>query len=355
MKNVFFIFFTFLMLSNGKAEPLKVGVILSPPFVTKQDKVYSGIAVEFWNHIAQGLQQSYTYTDYPSDKIEDAFKDLDRKKIDVLIGPLSLDEENFHYADFSFPYYIDKVVALIHKDYFHNLPSLFRQMLRSLGGFIVTFFLVFGLYLSLLWYYERQYVPTIPTTYRKGLSYLFWTHFLSGWHTNDIPKSIPGKMLLLFKTASFYVVFTLLAAVQFSYLTIAFSKWIDPIQTFSDLEKKNIGTVGNSRHLKKGSMLGLKVSLYPSLKEGIKDLSEGKVKVFVSDLSLADSYLKGRGKEDIYISHFILKYDLYAFAVSPGSPLLRKINEQILFLRRKDLPEKICKNYLEHEVKACEL
>ncbi len=356
MRNfIFLITFFFFSMTKCWAEPLKVGVILGPPFVILEKNTYSGIAVELWDHIAQGLQEAYKYTEFSATEVEKALKSLNNKEIDVLIGPLSVTQANLYHADFSLPFYIDKIVPLVQQDYVHDLPKLLSSIFNSIGWIVAFFIILFAFYLWLLWYYERNHTETIPSSCRKGLTYLFWIHILLGWHSNEIPRSIPGKLLLLFKTTAFYIIFTLLGATQISFLTMTLMKWTDPIQDLSDLEKKRVGAVVESRPLKLGTNLGLRVVSYTSLEDGIKALEEKKIGAFLSDHSLADTYLKGSGKENINISHYVLKHDLYAFATRPNDPILRKINEQMVVLRKNEIPVRICKTHLEHGVKACEL
>jgi polar amino acid transport system substrate-binding protein len=356
MRNfIFFIALLFFAITKSWGEPLKVGVIPSPPFVIAENTTYSGIAVELWDYIAQGLQTPYKFIEFSEDKTEDALKALGEKKIDVLVGPVSVTQNNHNHADFSLPFYIDKIVPLVYQDYIHDLPKLLSSMMDSVGWVVVFFILLFALYLWLLWYYENRDTDAIPSSCRKGVSYLFWIHILLGWHSNEIPKRLPVKILLLLKTTAFYIIFTLLSSAQISYLTMLLVIWSDPIQEFSDLEKKRVGAVADSRPLKLGKNLGLRVVSFDSLEEGVQALENEQVGAFLSDLSLADSYLKGSGKENINISHFVLKHDLYAFATRPNDPILRKINEQMLVLRKDEIPVKICRNHLEQGIKACEL
>lgn len=352
---VFFIALLFLAITSCWGEPLKVGVIPSPPFVVAENTTYSGIAIELWDYVAQGLQVPYKFIEFSAEKTENALKALSNQEIDILVGPVSVTQTNHSHADFSLPFYIDKIVPLVHQDYIHDLPRLLSSMMDSVGWIVALFVLLFALYLWLLWYYENRDMEAIPSSCRKGVFYLFWTHLLLGWHSNEIPKKLPVKFLLLFKTTAFYVIFTLLSSAQISYLTMLLVQWSDPIQDFSDLEKKRVGAVTNSRPLKLATNLGLKVVSYHSLEEGIQALEKKHVGAFLADLSLADSYLKGSGKENINISHYVLKHDLYAFATRPNDPILRKINEQMLVLRKDEIPVKICRNHLKQGIKACEL
>lgn len=355
MRHLYFLFIFLLSEMTCWAEPLKVGAILQTPFVIKYDTTHSGIAVELWDSIARGLNQTYSFVEYSEDKTEEAFDALKKGEIDVLIGALSITSSGLEKADFTLPYYVDKVVPIVSHDYFRNLYTLFEMMFISFGWILGLFFVLFILYLYSLWYYEQSSLVVLSKDYRKGIAYLFWKHVLTGRHADEIPKSLQGKILILFKVVLFYFAFTLLSATIISFLTVALSEWTDPIKSFSDLERRQVGAIAESRPFKIGKIRGLKMIPFSSIKEGIQALEGGQIGAFLSDFSLADGYLKEVGRNGVDISHFVLKQDLHSFAVKIGSPLLRKINEQMIQLRKNQIPTKICKGYLEKGVRDCDL
>lgn len=355
MRYLFFLFIFFVTESQSWGESLKVGAVLGTPFVIKYDTAHSGVAVELWDSIARGLNKSYTLVEYSEDQTKEAFEDLSTGKIDLLIGPLSVTQASLEQADFTLPFYVDKVVPIVTHDCFRNLCRLFEMMFVSFGWILGVFIILYALYLYFLWYYERDHMITLPEGYREGISHLFWKHLLIGRHTDEPPKSIQGKGLIVSKIILSYLLLTVLSGTLISFLTVALSEWADPIQSISDLEKRHVGAITDSRSFKIGKNLGIKMFPFGSVQEGIKALKSGQIGAFLSDLSLADAYLKDVGRKGVDISHFVLRQDLHAFATRPGSPLLRKINEEMVNLRKKGVPTKICKGYLEKGVKDCDL
>ncbi len=355
MRYFFFLFVVFLAEISCYAAPLKVGAILDHPFIIKHDTEYSGIAVELWDAIAHGLNETYTLVEYPEEKTKEAFEALSRGDLDVLIGALSVTQDTLKHADFTLPFYADKIVPVVFHDSFQNLLTLFKMMFFSFGWIMGIFFVLYASYLYFLWYYERKHSLMIPDCCREGVSYLFWKHILIGRHTDDIPKTLPGKSLVFSKTILSYFILTLLSATLVSFLTVSLSSWSDPIQHVSDLEKRRMGAIADSRPFKMGSNLGFTIIPFASIKEGMRALREGEIDTFLSDFSLVDTYLKEVGRDKVNMSHFVLKQDLHAFATRPGNPLLRKINEQMVDLKKRRVPEKICKGYLEKGVRDCDL
>jgi polar amino acid transport system substrate-binding protein len=355
MRLFFIIMFVFMMGSSGYCEePLKVGVVIDPPFVIKNGAAYTGLAIDLWDEIAQGLKRPYTFIEYQYANEDQPFDLLQKGDFDVLVGALSITEDRYQKAEFTLPYFVDKVIAITVVEYMQNTILFIKLFLLSAGGIIATFIILFLLYIHLLWYYERSHTNNFPTSYKGGISHLFWTHVLSGRHS-EIPKSSGGKLVILFQKAIFYFIIIMLNATLISFGTATLVKYANPIQCSSDLEQRKVGAVQHSKAFKTAVDMGVKVFPFDSLQAGTKALEAHHIDVFLEDLSTAEAYLKETAKHDLCPSHFALEWDLYSFATRVESPLLRQINTQMLLLRKHEIPQKICKEYLPRAVKSCQL
>ncbi len=356
MRALFFLFIFCLITPSCWGEGLKVGAVKQTPFVVKTDGEHSGIAVDLWDSIAKELGEPYTLVEYSEEDMKNAFHALHRGDIDLLIGALPMTRSNLEMADFSIPFYVDKVVPIVMHDYTHNLVLVLKMMFFSFAWILGIFLTLYILYIYFLWYYEGEYISAIPKGSRhEGVFYLFWKDILIGRHGDEIPKTLQGKALIFLRLIFSYFLLALFTSLLISSLTVSLSKWTDPIQYISDLEGRKIGVLAGSKPSRRGEALGLKMESFKSMKAGITALEERKIGAFLADFSLADAYLRGKDREKVQISHFVLKEDLHAFATRPGNPLLRKINEQMLTLRKNGVTSKICKSYLEKGVKDCDL
>lgn len=346
-----FIFFGGVSYANGL---LKVGVLEAPPFVMKDGPFYTGIAIDLWDEIAIGLQQPYIFVEVSFSGKENPFDVVQNKEVDVLVGPFSVTDVRYKKADFTFPFYIDQIVAIAPYDYIHNALRFVKMFFYSVGIIIVTLFLFFAFCLHLIWYYERKKASKISSEYKEGVARLFWIHILPG-HRMDVPKTLAGKTLILIQTVGFYLILMALNTAFFSFMTVALVQYANPIQNISDLEGLKVGVEGHSKVFMAAKAMELNMRNYSSIGEGLKAVENGKIQVFLQDLSYADYYLKAHPEIDLTISPFRLGHDLYVFATPLGSDLVRRINEEILALRDQEVPEKICREYLRHGVKGCKL
>ena len=353
MRFLFSLLLIFFMGTVGYCdEPLKVGVVVNPPFVIKNGAVYTGIAIDLWEEIAQGLGTSYVFIEHPSGS-DKPFNSLQKSELDVLVGSLSITLDRHQEADFTLPFFMDKIIAITSLDYMHNIFFFIKMFFFSAGGIIGVFILLFVVYINLLWYYERFHTKNFPSSYKKGVSYLFWTHVVSGRHL-EVPKSFAGRFLILFHKSVFYFILVILNATFISFMTVTLVKYATSIHSLADLEKEKVGALKESKSFRAGTSLGLRVVSFESLEEGVKALEEGHLGAFLEDFSTAETFLKDNPKVRLNITPVELKRDPYVFATPKGSPLLRDINTQILKLRIKEIPQKICKVYLPKSVKNCD-
>ena len=97
------------------ARTLRVGVSASAPFVI-QDPVgdgLSGISIDVWRRVAEANDLPYDLIRQSS--IDAGIAAVEAKKIDVLIGPVSVTASRLARpeVDFTQPYYIDRAGVLL--------------------------------------------------------------------------------------------------------------------------------------------------------------------------------------------------------------------------------------------------
>jgi polar amino acid transport system substrate-binding protein len=363
MRVIFFLLCLLFWETTGYCdEPLKVGIVVEPPFVIKKDGEYTGISVALWTEVAKNLQRSYTFIEYSCTNNQqracmntaEPLEILEKGDVDVLIGNLSITIAGYQKADFTFPYFGDTVIALTTINYMYDIVYFLKMFFISTGSILAICIVLFLIYIHLLWHYERHHSPYVSKDYKEGISRIFWVHTLNGRHI-EIPRSREGKFLMLLERGAFYIILIMLNAAVLSFTTVTLSRYANPIQNLLDLKTHKVGAVKNSKPFKLGVDSELRVIPFDSLPQGLEALKTGKITAFIEHFSVAESYLKEKGIVDLSISRFSLKRDLYSFATPIGSPLLRDINIQMLALRKLGIPQKICKVYFIEGIKNCEM
>lgn len=106
-----FIFLLCSALSTGQSdtEKIRVGYAGSAPFVIHNEKE-EGIVFDIWQEIAFDLGLKYTLQEYPS--VEAGIAAAKDDKIDILIGPTTINAERAAEISFSQPYYDTEMAIL---------------------------------------------------------------------------------------------------------------------------------------------------------------------------------------------------------------------------------------------------
>lgn len=335
-------------------EPLKIGVVEDPPFVIKNGPFYSGIAVDFWYQMNIVLDKPYVFLEFPDLTIDQHFQLLKEGEIDVLLGAISVLPERYQMADFTLPFYIDKVVAVTPISFLSTAILFIKKFFLSTGIIILLFILLFAIYINLLWYYECRRSKNIPKNYRAGIAHLFWNHILIGRHS-EVPQSLSGKVLITFQRAGLTIIIIVLNAIVVSFLTVTLTQYSNPIQSLGRLETRQLGAVQGTKALHEGENAGLRITPFESIEAGMTALEEGEISAFIGDFSAIEYYLTKNSLTHLSISTFELNQDPYIFATRIGSPLTREMNTQMLEMRKQGLATKICQQYLIMGMENCDL
>ncbi len=351
----FIIMLLFLTFSGGtRSEPLKVAVVLDSPFVMKDEKGYYGVAIDLWEEIALALDRKYAYYEYPVEKLNQAFHDIENGKLDIFVAPLAANPDRYDKVDYTIPFFLDKVVAVSKRGYFNNLYTFAYLFLLCVLSLALLLTALIFIYVNILWFSERTHSKNMPSSYREGLTYLFWQHLLRG-APDEVPVTFGGKVAILFQQFGIFVTAVLVNAGFVSYVTAVLVNYESPIMQPDDLNGVLLGAAKNTKAFKIAFDRGYRVQPFETLEEGIEALENNEVKSFIGDYTDVETYLKHHPKKDLDVSHFNLSWNLYAFAVPVGSLLRREVSAQLLKMGAKRIPEHIIRLYMPKDVSINEL
>ncbi len=97
---------TFVLVSRER--PLRVGVIIAPPYVQQRDSDYTGVDVELIKEFARHHEIEVHFQNHGP---QDGFEALKGRHIDVLLGGL-VEDTPYKNVGYSRPYHQKQVIAL---------------------------------------------------------------------------------------------------------------------------------------------------------------------------------------------------------------------------------------------------
>lgn len=330
----------------------KVG-IASPiaPFVIVGNETYSGIAADIWQTIANNEKINYQYV-VLNHNTDAAIQALAHGDIDVLIGPVSISHARYKVVDFSYPFFLNQIGVIEHRNP-TNLQwfgSVFLDIITS--PFLIGILVLFLIFVHVYWLAERKRAEDMVHGYRKDMDHVIWSHLLQkAW--KPLPATLGGKLASFAWTLAAAVLVTALFATVTSKLTLALATAHGEFYRVSDLQDQTIAAVKGTHAVIEAEKIGARVVPADTVDQAMQWLAERKVAAVVDDYVLANYYLDTHDYPQLQMSQVILANDPYAIAVRKNSPLLAKINSELLFLQDNDTTEALCTKYIGPGAKAC--
>lgn len=329
-----FLFWFSSALAQGKNEqPQKiiVGVKHTPPFIIKNSQDgYSGISIALWEEIAEAQNLDYEYREYDLEGLLDA---LSSGKIEVCINPLTVTSERVSQFDFTQPFYITNLSIAVSKSgsssWMPFIRNFFSLQFFKVVGLLLIVLLIFGL---LVWVFERH---GNTEEFGKGIkgvwSGLWWSAvtMTTVGYGDKSPKTTGGRVVALIWMFTAVIIISGFTASIASALTVTgLESSIEGPKDLKKVKTISIRASTGAEYLRKND---IDYATVPDVAEGLKRLADEKVKAFVYDEPILKYSIKEEGLEGavrVLPATFATQY--YGFALPKSSPLLEKINPQLL-------------------------
>ena len=347
-------FMTLPALSNAK--PIRVGIVNHVPFAVVENNKPQGLAVDIWESVAKSLDWQYTFTPVRQN-LHQGFEDLRTGKIDVLIGAIPVDERGLSFAEFSRPYFINKIGFIV-----KDTNQTFLDYMKTIFGFvsfkaILIVAMIFIIFSHLIWFFERG--DTVPGSYCKGLLASFWfalTSFLikekkpepfSRDKRPEVPIHYGTRIIIFFWfLASTTVLATLIASITSS-LTMSLTD-TSKKYTLSDFRNKKVAMVEDTDFIVKMAF-SMNPVIVPTFEDAMNLLKEGKVMAVIEDTPTARYQLQKAEYQGYRISNVTLGYNEQAFAFPKHSKLRHQFDVAYDKLKSKGQIDEFCSRYLYME------
>src|SRR6056300_954526 len=318
-------------------QQLKVGYSGSVPFLYHTGNP-EGIIIDIWKDIAFELNYDFKYIHYNS--VKEGINAVTSNKIDLLIGPITINLERAKQISFSQPYYNTDLAILA--------PVVEVTIWDRLAPFFSINFLyaVFGLVLILtlvgflVWLVERKgELKEFRDKPLQGIGTGVWLAIVTMTtvgYGDYSPKTAAGKVIL-----GAWMIISLIMATSFvagiaSTLTASNSN-SQTITSLNDIDKeKKVAIPSISRLSDNIRANGGKPIEVPDIEEALKLLNSGKIDAIVYDIIPLEYIFNKLDKKQFTLTTNGLYKQNYGFVFPTKSPIRRDINLQILAMKESD-------------------
>jgi ABC-type amino acid transport substrate-binding protein len=329
------------------AEPTHVTVAtyVAPPFVMTTATGYTGFTWELWKRIAQDLNLQVDV--HGVDSVTELLEQVRDHRIDVAVANLSINAERFTHMDFSLPYFDSGQRIMIDEDRHGSARNLFEGLradghLRVYAWLIV---LIVGLTI-LLTLLDRRRREDFPQEWHKGIAESFY-------HVMSIVTSGKTTHPNLFGTLG-----TVVAAVWLAcgvgivaYVTSSITSVMTAqamtheISGFQDLGRRHVGVLAGSVGEAYCRHAMVDVESFNSMEDAVDALLKASVSAVVLDAPMLEWYDNAHPELPITVVGPVFLAEQYGFALPTGSPLTRRISEEILRLKDNGTVDKLRARY----------
>lgn len=314
-------------------KEVRVGYAGSAPFVMHNEKE-DGIVFDIWQDIATDLDLDYTYQEYSS--VEDGIEAAVNHKIDILLGPITINEDRAKEISFSQPYYNTEMAILA--------PVMELTVWDKISPILSTTFLfaILGLLLILtlvgfvFWLVEgRKFKEEYGEHMYQGVGTGIWIAIVTMTTVGygDYAPHTPGGRAVM---GSWMIISLILATTFVAGIATTLSQTTredKTIVSIQQLEGKKVAVPNYKQIMDKVRNADGTPIPVSDVSEGYKDLLDKKVDALIYD-AIPLKYIFGKkDKKDFVLSMKNIEPQYYGFVFPIGSDLKRKVDLEIIHLQ----------------------
>lgn len=309
---------------------LRVGVKVAPPFVSKVDDAYSGLAIDVWKEVAEERGWTFEYQEYDLDGLLNA---VSAGKIDLGIGAITATAQRERRMDLSHPITSSGLGVAVQQQHGAGWLAVARSFFSI--GFLKVLLALAALLLIvgvLTWLFERRSNDAqFGGKPSQGIASGFWwaaVTMTTVGYGDKAPTTLGGRIVgLLWMFTALIVVSTFTAAITSS-LTVG--KLSAQIRNVDDLAGVRVSTVADTTSVRWLSDHGFDFARPGDIDMALDDLKAGRTDAVVYDAPLLRWKITQRYRGQLQVLPFTLERQDYVFAMPNGSALREPLNESLL-------------------------
>ncbi|XWN32676.1 MAG: transporter substrate-binding domain-containing protein [Devosia sp.] len=313
------------------AATVKAGVYLSPPFVTRTDDGYSGMAIELWNALVEKRGATTEFVEFET--VRELVGALREQEVDAAITNLTITEARAEHIDFTHPWFDAGLQIMI-----SDAPrTSFGNVMAGLAdsGHLRAFAWLGGIILLatiLLTLFDRRFDNAFPGRWRDGVADSFYT--VMSVAVSGRPPSRKNLFGWIGRIAS--ALWLVCGVAVFAYVTSSITSVmttlaiVDRINGLSDLPDKTVGVINGATGEEFAIAAGLSRIAYPNIGAAVDALVEGDIDAIVGDAPVLDYFAHTRPQHDVTVVGEIFEPDKYGFGLIKDSPLRRPLTNALI-------------------------
>lgn len=339
MKNLQLIFILFFLSISSNVFAQKdslpennkiiIGLNEAPPFVVEENGEFSGLSISSWKLVNEELEMDYEFRSYSS--LVELLEAVEKEEVDFSINPVTVTDLRMQRLDFSQPYFISYTGIARKSDvkFWSYLANIFTWNFFSGILILVGVIFIFGF---LVWVFERKRNQEEFGGGVRGVLQGFWwsaVTMTTVGYGDKSPKTFGGRFIGLIWMFMAIVMISSLTAGIASSLTV--QNISDEINSIQDLANFEVITVSGSSAEELLDQYNIQTEKVLNEQEGIDRILKKEKVLFVYDQPILKHEVEQRELSDeVEVLQRTLKRDYYSYSFPKGSPLLKKINPELI-------------------------
>ncbi len=329
---------------------LQVGICEIPPFSFKNAAgQWTGISVDLWKQIANGLHYRYTFVEAPRDEL---ILRISRNELDIAVNPFAITAERERVVDFTHVFYTSGLSIVVLRDaesvrWQDVVSTIFSKDFAMIFGALFAFLLLAG---AAMWLLERKQNANRFSRGVAGIGDGFWwsgVTFTGVGYGDKVPVTAAGRLVALVWMLVSVICVSALTATVTAKLSLGH---LSAIRGYHDLGRHVVGAVEGSVAQAYLRHHDIATKPFPTLGSGLDAVASRKVDAFVDDAATLKFLCRDR--LNLTILPQMVETENYGFIIPNGSPLREEINLEMLTVTEQPVWRDIELRYLQSDVSA---
>lgn len=315
----------------GDERSLRVGVYVHPPFVMREGEMFTGMAIELWEQLAQSLSLQSEYVEL--DNTGALVAATANGEIDVAVTNLTVTRERAERMDFTHPWFDAGQRIMVNDDRGGGFWDVLRGLRDSghLRGYAWIAFVI-AVATLLVTLFDRRFNKEFPRRWRDGIAEGFHT-VMSVATSGKSPQRknyfgwigriwqglwlVCGIAVLAYLTSSVTSVMTTLSLTN-------------QINSVADLPGRVVGVQPGSVSERYAQQAGLNTRRFAHIEEAVQALVDGRIDAIVGDAPVLEYFAHTNPDQPVTVVGPIFAPDKYAFGLVHGSDLTRPLTIELI-------------------------